>query len=632
MTADHVTTAIKLGAAGFRVFPLHMHEGKVCRINGWPEKASTDAQAIVDTFAGREVVAIGVATGDDVTVVDLDVPGERHTHDGRASLKSAGVHLPKTLTIRTSGGGEHLIYRTAGGAKKTDDAIAGPNGEALPGVDVRGAGGYFKVHDAEALLAGARQISDTGGMPWLPLAGERSARTEKPSDFLEEVRRRERNTWGRNAPHSEAAIAAVEAFRKKSPNIGHGDLLELQAAIADVISSGAPGGAWAAGAARGIYVDNAPRGGDWGQAFDAAFYGLDKLRLPLRTVRISKRERLAAQARKREKAAQTKKVKAGKPRSLSDLMAREFPPQGWVVAEMIPEGTSLFVSAPKVGKSLLALDVGLAAATGRDAFGSVPTGDPRPVLYLDLESGERRLQTRVVAQGWDEFGTFRYHLDAATAIVVLERFMHKNRGKRPLGIVDTLAAIMTDRGDKTQQYKHEYDSLKRLQTMTASDPGSAILIVHHTRKLESSDPLAMASGTHGTTGAVDHVFVLVRPDRMRTDGVLSRVSRDVENAEFELRLQDARWTAVGGSAEDAQQAHERREHERRLANLGPLKNGLLQVLEHADGATLSLDTIFERYDGASDRDTVGKALRSLSEAGLIEKVGRGAYMAAMVMK
>lgn len=140
----------------------------------------------------------------------------------------------------------------------------------------------------------------------------------------------------------------------------------------------------------------------------------------------------------------------------------------------------------------------------------------------------------------------------------------------------------------------------------------------------------MASGTHGTTGAVDHVLVLTRPDRMRTDGVLARVSRDVEDVEYELRLRDARWYAVGASATDAQRAHEERERERQLAKLGPLKRALIEIVQAGAGSLLSVETIADRYTGASDRKAIRQALSSLAKAGLIERVGHGAYMSPMV--
>ena len=51
----------------------------------------------------------------------------------------------------------------------------------------------------------------------------------------------------------------------------------------------------------------------------------------------------------------------------------------------------MLVGPPKIGKSWFVLTVGLAAAFGGKVLGS---RQPRPVLYLALEDGDRRLQDR----------------------------------------------------------------------------------------------------------------------------------------------------------------------------------------------------------------------------------------------
>jgi RecA-family ATPase len=74
------------------------------------------------------------------------------------------------------------------------------------------------------------------------------------------------------------------------------------------------------------------------------------------------------------------------------LDAQEFPPLAYAVPEIVPEGSVLLVAAPKCGKSWLALSMALAAAAGGRALGiKIPK---RPVLYLALEDGDRRLQDR----------------------------------------------------------------------------------------------------------------------------------------------------------------------------------------------------------------------------------------------
>lgn len=75
------------------------------------------------------------------------------------------------------------------------------------------------------------------------------------------------------------------------------------------------------------------------------------------------------------------------------LDAQSFPPLQWAVPGIISEGFGLLVAPPKAGKSWLAAGLGLAVASGGTALGSLKV-EQRPVLYLALEDGHRRLQER----------------------------------------------------------------------------------------------------------------------------------------------------------------------------------------------------------------------------------------------
>ena len=76
------------------------------------------------------------------------------------------------------------------------------------------------------------------------------------------------------------------------------------------------------------------------------------------------------------------------------LIEMEFDPLQFIVPDLLPEGLTLLAGKPKLGKSFLALDLGLAVASGGLAFGSleVEAGD---VLYYALEDSERRLKDRL---------------------------------------------------------------------------------------------------------------------------------------------------------------------------------------------------------------------------------------------
>jgi len=70
-----------------------------------------------------------------------------------------------------------------------------------------------------------------------------------------------------------------------------------------------------------------------------------------------------------------------------------FKPITWVVADLIPEGLTVFAGKPKLGKSWLMLQTAFAVSTGGYILDQkVAQGD---VLYCALEDSERRLQARM---------------------------------------------------------------------------------------------------------------------------------------------------------------------------------------------------------------------------------------------
>ncbi|MBV8539076.1 MAG: AAA family ATPase [Pseudonocardiales bacterium] len=75
------------------------------------------------------------------------------------------------------------------------------------------------------------------------------------------------------------------------------------------------------------------------------------------------------------------------------LDAQRFHPLRYLVPGVIPEGSTLLVGPPKIGKSWFVLACALATACGGYALGVIPI-EKRPVLYLALEDGDRRLQDR----------------------------------------------------------------------------------------------------------------------------------------------------------------------------------------------------------------------------------------------
>src|SRR5262245_5141471 len=82
----------------------------------------------------------------------------------------------------------------------------------------------------------------------------------------------------------------------------------------------------------------------------------------------------------------------------------------------------------------------------------------------------------------------------------------------------------------------------------AKEIGIAVIVLHHTRKMEADDPIDTISGTLGLAGCVDTAVVLSRNQKGTT---LYIRGRDVEEQELALSFSHdtLRWTVLGDAAE-----------------------------------------------------------------------------------
>jgi len=229
------------------------------------------------------------------------------------------------------------------------------------------------------------------------------------------------------------------------------------------------------------------------------------------------------------------------------LMEQEFPPLRYVVPGIVPEGMTLLVAAPKIGKSWMVLGLGIALSEGRDAFGKLPVGHARPVLYMALEDGMRRLQDRLRkmrAGALSDRLDFLVTVEQGKVVSTISEFLKAHAGDDPVVFLDTLGKVMPPAGNGSQ-YGHDYRVLSQLKATTDAVPGSSLVIVHHTRKHDGGDFLDAVSGTQGIAGAADTVLVLKR-ERHEKRATLQVTSRDAAEGEYALTMSDdGVWTLDG---------------------------------------------------------------------------------------
>lgn len=309
-------------------------------------------------------------------------------------------------------------------------------------------------------------------------------------------------------------------------------------------------------------------------------------------------------------------------RNGSWLDAQKFPPLEYAIPGLIPEGFTLLIGPPKAGKSWLALDFLLSASAGGYALGHIKTGPARPVLYLALEDGHRRMQDRcrtLLGEGQEIPRPYHYltRIHPGTVLATLEAFL-ADQPDTALIIVDTLGKVMPPAEQGESAYQRDYRVGGALKKVADDRPGLALVVLHHDRKATAEDFVDSVSGTHGLAGAADTIVVLAR-QRQSTDGLLKITGRDVVEAEYALTMDDGQWTLDGSTlVEASHRAASRAETEQ----LGDRSVAIIDfVRQHPEGVKPA--DVAERF--GTDATTARVYLSRAVDAGRLARAKRGTY-------
>jgi hypothetical protein len=142
--------------------------------------ATADAVLIREWWRRWPTANIGIATGapSGLVVVDVDLP--KGGRESLRAMKDSGRRLPSTLTACTGGGGLHLFYAGPQLARVPNAVGRLPGGgERLPGIDVRGDGGYV-VAPPSVHASGTRYRWRGGTLAPLPAWAWPRPRRQRP--------------------------------------------------------------------------------------------------------------------------------------------------------------------------------------------------------------------------------------------------------------------------------------------------------------------------------------------------------------------------------------------------------------------------------------------------------------------
>lgn len=304
------------------------------------------------------------------------------------------------------------------------------------------------------------------------------------------------------------------------------------------------------------------------------------------------------------------------------LQSQAFPPTKYAVPGVLPEGLGVLVGPPKAGKSWLVLDwlLGMASANGL-AMGGIGIPEPRNVLYLALEDGDKRMRNRIsILLGEQDEWPAAFHYETRCVpgtllALICEWFEYAQGG---VVVVDTLGKALPDTRMGESPYARDYRVMSELKAAVDNWPGATLLLNHHDRKAASADFVDSVSGTNGIAGAADTVIALAR-DRQNPEGLLQVTGRDVIEGAYAISFRDGSWTLDGGSLETASKAALERRAE---IGLGDRSREILEFVVAA-GVPVSPKEVAEGL--RMSNNDAGTYLRRMVEAGRLFSPSRGRY-------
>lgn len=200
----------------------------------------------------------------------------------------------------------------------------------------------------------------------------------------------------------------------------------------------------------------------------------------------------------------------------SELFSEERIRRDFLVEPWLPNGSQIALySEPKVGKSLLALELAVVLATGRAGLG-MDAREPISVLYLDYENTEVDLLDRLESMGFNEADDLAklYYFQLAN----IPPFDTKEGGKwiraavdefQPeLVVIDTMARAVEGEENSADTYRNYYRNVGLL----LKSKKITLLRLDHAGK----DALRGQRGSSEKAGDVDGVYRLSAKDNRIT--------------------------------------------------------------------------------------------------------------------
>ena len=512
--------AVKYAKRGWSVFPVRKNKTPYTP-NGF-HNATTNLDTITRWWKEYPDANVGIATGSmshGLTVIDIDIDESKGIH-GDESFQDwcdeEGVFID-SLTAVTGRGGKHLYF--------TSTYPYGNKTGCLPGVDIRGEGGYviappsihengnpyyFDGDEDEEEIVCVQEDSDVEYFFNEMCKG--TIGDKAPLQIPKEVNEGSRNdmlfkiasSLQAKGAEDDVILATLQGYNETrcNPSLPDDELLKIVQSVTSKYEKGTP------------------------------------------------------------KTQENTQKTFRKLKTAEDLMQRDVPdPKVFVgVGDELPllvEGTCILSAKPKLGKSWFALAMCLAVAKGEDFLGYKT--NQCSTLYLDLETSESIQKKRLTKVLKGEKVPRNFYLETETDAIedgFLEQIESYLEEDPEIGVVvvDVFQIIRSPaKSFKESEYAHAYRDITPLNELAQKHHISIILVCHDRKAVDPEDPFSNILGSTGLQGAATQMVVMFK--KKKDDPIhISVKGKTIDGLpDLDVELKDAQWMKVEKGSSEARE-------------------------------------------------------------------------------
>lgn len=224
-------------------------------------------------------------------------------------------------------------------------------------------------------------------------------------------------------------------------------------------------------------------------------------------------------------------------RSFTDLVDDPTPAPVQILDKglLVSQSILMIAGAPKTGKSLLSLNLGIQIANGQDWF-DFKSGGKYKVLVIQSEVVPWALKNRL--------NQMRMYSDPGNSLLITEPcnpdilsdegyksiLQAIQKHKPDVVIFDPLVSFHGREENSNNEMQQVMNKFRELTFL-----GLSVIIIHHSRKFTEGNSIASARGASSITGSVDSMIELLRKKEDRIKAVFN-LRYDRAPSEFELKL------------------------------------------------------------------------------------------------